>query len=232
MDVNSELIDAQVEIKDTDNAFNANKKGLLWFNRVSDKLKMIYNGVVENIANETYVDDEIDASEAALVANSLVTTEQVTPSTPATDLRRVYAKTDGIYELGSDGTEYKLLRVEDQVIIDHEVVFINYTSAGSDYNDFVATLYTATQDWDVCTVSFSQYHSGNSASPNCGSRINGTYYDITPVNRSAEWHHLSFSRDLPSGGTVTGEWYTSFGYTQNRRMRGTITLIKYGNSKP
>lgn len=114
MDVNSELRDAQIEIRDTDQAHNANRKGLIFFNRVADKLKMLFNSEVKIIATEDWVISQVTNSENSLEQGGLLTQEQAsTPSTPSTDLRRIYAKEDGIYEMGDDGTEYKLVRQSD-----------------------------------------------------------------------------------------------------------------------
>ena len=55
MDVKSELIDAQVEVRATDNAYSANRKGLIWFNKTLDKIRAVFNGQVKSIATEDFV---------------------------------------------------------------------------------------------------------------------------------------------------------------------------------
>ena len=83
---------------------------------------MVYNSVVEILATESYVDNLVSTSESNLEANGLTTNEQASqPSTPASGLRRIYAKSDGVYELGSDGTEYKLVRQTDQDDLENNI---------------------------------------------------------------------------------------------------------------
>lgn len=109
MDVNSELKDAQLEIRDADNAYNNNQKGLVWFNRALNKVKMIFNSDVKIIATEDWVTDQVSNSEDSLKGAGLITDEQVNdPSAPAVDTRRIFAKNDGVYDQDSDGNVEKL----------------------------------------------------------------------------------------------------------------------------
>jgi hypothetical protein len=58
MDINSELKDAQLEILDADHSYSGNRKGLIWFNRASDKIKAVFNSEVKSIVTN----DELTAA--------------------------------------------------------------------------------------------------------------------------------------------------------------------------
>lgn len=139
MDVNSELKDAQLEILDADKAHSANTKGMVWFNRATNKVKAMYNSVVEILATESYVDSQVSGSSSSLDTEGLVTTEQTTPATPATNKKRIYAKADDrTYEQGDDGIEHSLARLSDVtantvVIKTSASPTVNMTTTGAIY---------------------------------------------------------------------------------------------------
>jgi len=114
MQVNSELREAQIENKSSDYTHNNQRKGLLWFNTATDKMKALYNSTVEILATESWVSARIDDSETGLKETGLVTDEQ-SEDQGAQEVgeRLIYAKDDGIYEVGEDGNNYQLLRKEE-----------------------------------------------------------------------------------------------------------------------
>lgn len=118
MEVKSELRDAQIEITDVDKVHSANTKGMIWFNRALDKLKIMFNSEVKTVAMEDWVEDrlttEITSSENGLEVNGLLTVEQGSdPSTPPSGKRKVYVKSDGVYEKNSSGAVNKLATQND-----------------------------------------------------------------------------------------------------------------------
>lgn len=151
MDVNSELRDAQLEIKDSDEAFNANQKGLIWFNRAANKVKAIYNATVEILATESYVDAEIasaiGSSEGSLESNGLVTNERSDPATPANGKAHLYAKTDGIYFRGDNGVISRLEVSSASAIKNITGLFQNYSQSTG--QNAVIVLFTATETCEV-----------------------------------------------------------------------------------
>lgn len=112
MDVNSELRDAQLEIKDTDNAYSANNKGSIWFNRAANLVKVIYNSTVEVLTTQTYVDNEITTLSDSIKDEGLITPESASdPAAPATGIKRLFAKTDDrTYEQADDGIAHAIAR--------------------------------------------------------------------------------------------------------------------------
>lgn len=126
MDVNSELKDAQLEILATDKAHSVNTKGMVWFNKTTDKIKAFFNSEVKTIATEDWVNDEVTNSETNLKNNGLITVEQAgTPATPATGEVNVYAKNDGLYYINDAGTEVQLAGTTLQKVTDIYTIEVN-----------------------------------------------------------------------------------------------------------
>ena len=113
MQVNSELRDAQLESVDGEKTHSTSTPAKLWFDKTANKIKMMFNADTKVIATEEYVDDkllaDIQASEDGLETGGLLTVEQsTTPSSPEAGKRKLYAKSDGIYQLTNSGVESKV----------------------------------------------------------------------------------------------------------------------------
>jgi hypothetical protein len=124
MDINSELKDAQIEIRDTDNAYNGNRKGLIWFNRAVDKIKGIFNSEVKTIATEDWVNDlvttgvetDLDNYINDIEANGVLTDEQATdPATPASGKVRIFARDNNAYTIDDNGDIRRLRVLSDNI---------------------------------------------------------------------------------------------------------------------
>jgi hypothetical protein len=110
MNVDSELIEAQLENRDTDVVHSPNKKGMTWYNRAADKIKALFDSEVKTIATEDWVENKLTNSEDGLIAAGLVLAEQpAVPTTPAMDKQSFYPKSDGFYELDDQGIESRVV---------------------------------------------------------------------------------------------------------------------------
>lgn len=153
MEVYSELTKAQLENRDTDYAHNAQTRGLTWFNKAANKAKMIYNSVVEILATESWVTEQINTvvgnvESGTTVATSFTTSEQsVDPSTPASGNRKIFSKSTGIHELGSDGIAYLLERATVNKVKELVVEEWRYTNSDGSTSDNDETVGNCPTGW-------------------------------------------------------------------------------------
>lgn len=193
MRVNSELKEAQFEITETDKAHSVNRKGLVWFNRATDKIKAIFNSEVKTIATEDWVDtrlgSDIAASEQGLVANGLLTDEQASkPSAPDTDKRKLYAKADGIYELGNDDNEHRLARIEDVDNVQNQFILKGYTQIPCNETTVTDVLYTTSGN---CLIFLS---------PDSSNRIGEI---VTQINNNTRYRYTGVFSSVHSGQKIS-----------------------------
>ncbi len=146
MDVKSELKDAQLEIVDGEKTYNVNKLGLTWFDRTADKIKTFFNGLTETIATESWVEEQIGASETSLGDGGLVTAEQETITTPDEGYKTIAAKSDGIYYMDSEEEEVRLVDTGLFGVNKISIVEGTINVTNTDNNGILVGSYTATQD--------------------------------------------------------------------------------------
>lgn len=112
MDVRSELKNAQIENRDDDFSYNSQRKGMIWFNKVQNKVKAIFNS--ENRYLLDYIDlaDLKKQLEAQMHHVGEVKFAMLTESQFQTKLNTDWLMINGQTLLASDYPELALLRPE------------------------------------------------------------------------------------------------------------------------
>jgi hypothetical protein len=226
MEVNSELKEAQLEIKDTDNTFNANRLALTWFNRATNKIKTIFNSEIKTIATEDWVESQVLDSENALTADGMLMTDQaVDPATPAAGNKHLYAKDDGLYFKDEEEVVHEIEKESTDKIRTVQLVdlAVNETSF---LTNAIKTLYAADSDyhWSITGAGFcygvEQDSNFNNFNTNPGILFDGTTFK----GANGEGHYpVLGSGTITTGSTITIQFNNN---TVVRNFRGVLTLYK------
>lgn len=206
MDVKSELRGAQIEITDTDYVHSANKKGLIWFNRALDKLKILFNSEVKTIATEDWVNDristDINDSETTLAGAGLITAERTDPVTPSSGFRHIYAKSDGVYERGDNGTVSRLLRESE--FIKPSVAIDSFASGNRDNYGTVGSVSISLKANSkiLVTLNWTATERAGSA-PDIQLLVNGSVITTKENQTNGQASAVTFLHTVGSAGTYT-----------------------------
>lgn len=231
MDINSELKDAQLEVVDGEKTFSANTPAMIWFDRLANKVKAMYNGVIEILATESWVTEQIGNSETSLKENGLITDDLVAdPATPAADTKHLYAKADGLYYREESGDVHKLAKTSAESVLDLYTIEVNIRQLNYDSGSYSITAFNVPTGYTWSFVGTAQ----------CFAALGPTYYPrnvdfdgkrfYNDGGSSSDTSGVTHGFGVVGSGTNTGNISVVFSgegdHTSLRKLQGIVTLYR------